>query len=94
MGRGTAYFRLANNTISSEGKQLARNAQSKSSTKGQEDNMGFQDRNKNDLKCELTAAMTVSIWLSQLFDDVCAEVANLRERLSAKHVVIGSIIED
>lgn len=76
ISRATAVLRQACDTISTQSKKLATVAQLKSSMKSLEDNVAFHEASGEDLKSELVPTTTETTRLSQLFDDVRANVVH------------------
>lgn len=57
MARTTAEVRQASDTVSTQGKEVAKIAQLKSSIKGLEDNVSFYKATERELKYELEKAI-------------------------------------
>lgn len=82
--RATAELPQAGNTITTQSMDVAKIAQLKSSIKRVEDRVRFYEACEKDMKSELEASITKSTRIGQLFDDIHAEVVDLREWLRGK----------
>lgn len=94
IAKANAELRQVRTTISTQRKELAKTAQLKTSIQLLKDNVAFYEETEDRLKSELPAATIRSTQFVQLFDDVCAELGGLRERLGERVTVIRSIVED
>lgn len=61
--------------------------------KSLEDNVRFHEASEESLKSEISAAITESTRLGQLFDGIRADVADLKERLGTRDAAVRSIVD-
>lgn len=94
MARATVELLLTRDTVSTQSNELASVAQFRSSIERLENKVVFYEASEEELENELSAEMKDSTRVSQLVDDVRAEVVDLREGLSGKSRVIWSIVKD
>lgn len=74
LARATAEMHQARKTISAWSKELSKVAQLKSSVKHLKDNVALHEASEEELKKKLAFAINDSTWLTQLVEDIRAEV--------------------
>lgn len=79
--------------MSIQSRELPKATQLKSSIKRVKDNVTSYEASEDALMKEVALAINDSTRPSQAFDNIRAEVADLRERLGARHGVIPSVAE-
>lgn len=93
IARGTAEWRQAHRTISTQSRELGRIVLLKKCIKSLEENVAFYKASEGSMNGELAAATAQSTRLGQLFDSVRADGGDLQEKLEARDAVLRSIIE-
>lgn len=83
----------ARNTISIQSRELAKIAYLNMYIRRLKHNLASNEASEESWNGEFAAATTKSIQLGQLFNNVRAEVADLREKVAAKNAVIRYIVE-
>lgn len=86
--KATVKLCQACNTISTESKELAKVGKLKTSIKSQENNATCYEASEWSIKSQCVAATTKITSSSLLFDNVLAELSNIKEALGARDAVI------